>query len=56
MQHQIVSVYFPDKTLVSKIERSLINNASVSSFIVRAVEAYLKESTNETKIQEDDNE
>ena len=41
MPHRIVSVYFPDETLIDNIERELLNSNSFSNFIVVAAQEKL---------------
>jgi len=57
--HQIVSVYFPDTELVTTLARRVIQNGSISSFIVQAVKEKLerdKGEQNAMQVQKDDNE
>lgn len=43
MIHRIVSVYFPDEKVIKNIEERLINNVSISSFIVKATVTQLEQ-------------
>lgn len=56
MTHRIVSVYFPDDTVLDDIKIRLINNVSISSFIVEATIKQLAQLKGVSSVEKDDHE